>query len=195
MADHNATLFMHRSLYLESMPSCIFECFSACLMYAKRSESNTGMVLRTIQTSAQSLIDKEASNTAPTPTQQLSRTQALFMYEVIRLFDGDVFLRAQGEKDLPLLQQWIQDLCCIRDNLGGQEGQPAQTAPDWKVTLSFHRILGRSLPASQQWIFDESLRRTVFVAYSVISLYEMMKKPGEKLRKDSCLTPYIFPDD
>ncbi|KAH6693751.1 hypothetical protein F5X68DRAFT_46838 [Plectosphaerella plurivora] len=164
MADHNATVFMHRTLYLESMPSCIFECFSACLLYSKRSESNTGMVLRTIQTNAQSLIDKERSNFVIAPCQQLSRTQALFMYEVIRLFDGDVYLRAQGEKDLPLLQEWLQDLCNIRDNLGHSTGQPGQTPPEWK-----------------KWVFDESLRRTVVVAYSVISLYEMMKKPGQTI--------------
>lgn len=137
MADHNSTLFLHRNLYLEDMPSCILDCFSTCVLYTRRTQNNIGMVIRTLQSNSRGLVDKETTNTSPTSMQQLSRTHALFMYQVIRLFDGDVSMRAQGEKDLPLLQKWLDDLCNLRDNLGESvrsgDGYGLQTLPAWKV--------------------------------------------------------------
>lgn len=98
------------------------------------------------------------------PLQRLARTQTLFIYEIIRLFDGDIALRAQGEKHIPLLQTWLSELCCLRNNLRETAHGGETHPPTWK-----------------EWIFDESVRRTVVMAYSVIGLYDLMKDPGEKL--------------
>ncbi|KAJ3541334.1 hypothetical protein NM208_g4655 [Fusarium decemcellulare] len=163
IADCNAAPFLHQNLYQDSMPRCILSCFSTCVLYTKRTPANTGMVLRTLQNNVRDLVDGESHQN--TPLHRLARTQALFIYQIIRLFDGDISLRAQGEKHMHLLQAWLDELCCLRNNLGNTaNGEESQASPTWK-----------------EWIFDESVRRTIIIAYSVIGLYDMMKEPGEKL--------------
>ncbi len=76
------------------------------------------MVMRALSDSAREFVEAEAYNVVPTPIEKLARSQALFLYQIIRLFDGDVTLRVQGEKDMGLLKTWLGELCRIRDNLG-----------------------------------------------------------------------------
>jgi hypothetical protein len=120
IADRNATPFLHRSLYKDHVPQCILSCFSVSVLYTKRTPENTAMVMRAINSSVRELSNAEISLVMATPPQKLARTQALFMYQIIRLFDGDVSLRARGEKDMPLFRIWLSDLCEVRDNLGDE---------------------------------------------------------------------------
>ncbi|KAK0704585.1 hypothetical protein B0H67DRAFT_557360 [Lasiosphaeris hirsuta] len=159
LAATNATPFLHRFLYRDHTPPCIVACFAASVLYANRTPANAAMVMRALHASAAELVDAEAGRSTATPVEKLARVHALFLYQVIRLFDGDIHLRAQGEKDLPLLRAWLDELCRVRDNLGD--------------------AAGRGLPPREweRWIFAESLRRTVMMAYSVISLFSLMKDP------------------
>lgn len=138
MATLNATPFLHRYLYLDNTPQCIMSCFSTSVLYANRTPANTAMMMRTLQGNVAELVDAEACRIVATPTEKLARVQALFLYQIIRLFDGDVALRAQGEKELPLLQTWLGELCKLRENLGDLaqlEHSAARMHPpkEWKV--------------------------------------------------------------
>lgn len=138
-AARNATPFMHRYLYRDHTPSCILECFTTNVLYTNRNAANMGMVMRALHRNVNDLVGSEMKRVGATVAEKLARTQALFLYQVIRLFDGDVTLRAQGEKDLPLLQTWLGDLCRIRENLGGlaelEDGLVrTQTPIDWQVS-------------------------------------------------------------
>ncbi|KAI9171205.1 hypothetical protein HJFPF1_00686 [Paramyrothecium foliicola] len=166
MAEKNATPFLHRCLYQSSMPQCIVSCFATCVLYTNRTPSNAAMVMRSLYSSVTELLCVEAGRVILTPLEKLARTHALFLYQVIRLFDGDVALRAAGERDLSIFRNWLGELCKIRENMGdlsrGDEAIASQNQPeDW-----------------QRWIFAESVRRTIVMAYSVLFLYEMMKDPG-----------------
>ncbi|KAL1853165.1 hypothetical protein Daus18300_011904 [Diaporthe australafricana] len=110
------------------------------------------------------LLDSEAGRITATPTEKLARAQALFMYQIMRLFDENITLRSQAEKDMPTLESWLGELCKIRENLGNLEGDVSRNREpvEW-----------------ERWIFAESLRRTIVMAYSVIVLYEMMKMDDE----------------
>ncbi|KAI8626481.1 hypothetical protein F5Y19DRAFT_478596 [Xylariaceae sp. FL1651] len=165
MATKNATPFLHRRLYRDYTPQCILSCFSTCVLYENRTSANTAMVMRALYASVRELIDAETCHIIATPTEKLGRAQALFLYQIIRLYDGDIALRAQGEKDIPLLQMWLDELCKIRDNLGD-------------LARLEHDREGRQPPQEwERWIFAESVRRTIVMANSVISLYELMKDP------------------
>ncbi|RYP50608.1 hypothetical protein DL768_003890 [Monosporascus sp. mg162] len=118
VATRNATPFLHRYLYRDHTPRCILSCFAANVLYANRTQANTAMVMLALHSSVRELIDAEAGRIVATPVEKLARTQALFLYQIIRLLDGDVILRAQGERDIPLLQTWLGDLCRVRENLG-----------------------------------------------------------------------------
>ncbi|KAB5582907.1 hypothetical protein GE09DRAFT_1167093 [Coniochaeta sp. 2T2.1] len=162
-ATRNATPFMHRYLYKDNTPSCILDCFATNVLYTNRNPSNMTMVMRALHRNVSDIVRTQAVHTNATVAERLARTQALFLYQVIRLFDGDVTLRAQGEVDIPLLQTWLCELCKVRDNLGNLEESEqglvrAEPPQEW-----------------ERWIFAESLRRTIIMAYSVITLYQMMK--------------------
>ncbi|KAJ2996982.1 hypothetical protein NUW58_g800 [Xylaria curta] len=166
MATKNVTPFIHQRLYRDYRPQCVISCFTACVLYSNRTPTNTAMVIRALSDSARELVDTEACRTIPTPIEKLARSQTLFLYQVIRLFDGDVSLRAQGEKDMGLFRTWLRELCYIRDNLGDL------------ARLKTTSIRELSPIEWEKWIFAECLRRTVILAYSVIGLYEILKDPA-----------------
>lgn len=141
LGTHNATPFLHRYLYRDYTPHCILSCFATSVLYANRTPANTAMVMRALHSSVRELVDAEAGRVLATPVEKLARAQALFLYQIVRLFDGDVALRAQGEKDIPLLQAWLGELCKVRDNLGDLaqlEDTTARKQPpkEWEVRTS-----------------------------------------------------------
>lgn len=95
--------------------------------------------MRALHGSVTELIDSETHRAVATPIQKLARAQALFLYQIIRLLDGDVVLRAQGEKDLPVLRKWLDDLFTVRENLGdlaqlGNSVMRLQPPEEWEVS-------------------------------------------------------------
>jgi hypothetical protein len=98
------------------------------------------MVLQTLDIGIKELLEAERCRTSATPVEKLARTQALFLYQIIRLFDGNIMLRSQGEKDIPLLHTWIGELCRVRDNLGGlarmdNTAVRRKPPPEWEVCI------------------------------------------------------------
>ncbi|WZH50226.1 C6 zinc finger domain protein [Fusarium acuminatum] len=98
--------------------------------------------------------------------EKLARTQALWMYQVMRMFDGDIRLRAQAEQDMPTLEAWLLELEECRDNL--QEM--------W--LLEETAVRERPPKSWESWIFKESLRRTILMGYSLIDLCGLLKRCG-----------------
>jgi hypothetical protein len=50
--------------------------------------------------------------------EKLARAKALWMYQVLRVFDGDIGRRAQAEQDMTTLKLWLLELEKYKDNLG-----------------------------------------------------------------------------
>jgi hypothetical protein len=147
LATRNATPFLHRQLYKDEVPQCIISCFTVSVLYANHKTVSPAMVMLALHSNVRQLIDAEASRfTTATPLEMLARTQALFFYQIIRLFDGDVILRAQGEKDMALLQVWVGELCGVRDSFEDEvlleDGIPAKQPPKgWKVSYDTIQLL------------------------------------------------------
>jgi hypothetical protein len=78
------------------------------------TSSNKTSVFRVL---CQSLNELKRQQLANTPQEKLARAQALFLYQIICLFDGDLTLRSNADRDMPLLQDWLDELCKIRENL------------------------------------------------------------------------------
>lgn len=76
------------------------------------------MVMRALHSNVKELISTESNRLSAMPVEKLARTQALFLYQIIRLLDGDVALRAQGESSITLFQTWLGELCRVRENMG-----------------------------------------------------------------------------
>lgn len=154
VATRSASPFLHRHLYKDQAPPCIVSCFSTCVLYQNRNSINIAMVVRALQADIKGLVESESARRAVlTPVEKLARTQALFLYQVIRLLDGDVMLRAQGERDLPLLGGWVDELCKVRENLGNLaqlENGVVRTEPpaEWEVSTLVLKINEISLTVS-----------------------------------------------
>lgn len=81
-----------------------------------------------------------ATDPVNTIYEKLARTQALWMYQVLRVFDGDIGLRAQAEQDMNTLETWLLELEQYRDNLEEMclldEAGVRQRAPrSWEVCI------------------------------------------------------------
>lgn len=107
------TPWLHRNLYENAMPHTILTAFTTCVMYVNRTKANKAWVIRSIIENSAALQQIEPN----TPHERLARVQAMFLYQTIRTFDGDISLRAQAERDMDIFQGWVDDLCQMRDNL------------------------------------------------------------------------------
>ena len=137
------------------MPACIASCFTVNVLYTNRTRENMRLVVQSLQESVRQLLAAESGRTNLPPVESLARAQALLMYQIIRLFGGDIMQRAQGERDTELLLKWLSELCQVRDD--SAECSDLERHTSW-----------------QSWLFDESVRRTIVMAYSVIGLYTLM---------------------
>jgi hypothetical protein len=108
---------MHRHLYKDDMPQWILRAFSVCMLYINGNEANRAVVLRALEENIDD-VKSSAPATTLTPLEKLARAQALIVYQSIRMFDGDITLGQQAERDNTLLELWIDELRKIRDNLG-----------------------------------------------------------------------------
>ncbi|KAI1124552.1 hypothetical protein F5Y10DRAFT_249104 [Nemania abortiva] len=167
MATKSSTPFIHQHLYHNYTPQCIISCFSTCILYANRTPANVTMAMRALSSSVHELIDTKVNYVVSTPIEKLARCQALFLYQVIRLFDGDISLRAQGERDMGLLKIWLDELRHIRDNMGNLS------------RLGYASVKEQSPIEWEKWVFAECVRRTIIIANAVIGLYELLKDPED----------------
>jgi hypothetical protein len=133
LAAENGTPWMHRNLYKDQMPSSMSSCFTACTLYSNITESNKTSVFRILCGGLNELSQQGAVNSAQ---EKLGRTQALFLYQIIALFDGDVTLRSNADRNMSLLRDWVDELCKIRENLRTDENtnEPNLKYPrSWEV--------------------------------------------------------------
>ncbi|KAI1450425.1 hypothetical protein F5Y02DRAFT_368760 [Annulohypoxylon stygium] len=127
----------HRHLYRDKMPRHVQDAYTAIAMYhtlppntpnpnfqRKPSTTNDARVTahRILDDRVTQLLEDQAlsSSLGQTPDifDHLSRVQALLAYQTIRLFDGDVRMRAAGEALIPTLAQWSRQLLdCARETL------------------------------------------------------------------------------
>jgi hypothetical protein len=89
----------------------------------------------------------------------------LLLYQIIRLFDGDIRLRAEAEVDAVVQVRWTVELLkyfrplkASGDGVDGMEGVEGPKM-DW-----------------QEWLFDESVRRTILTSYMIQGVYSFLKE-------------------
>lgn len=130
--EENGTSWMHKRLYGDKMPSSIQACFTASSLYSNMTTTNKISVFRVL---CQSLEDLKRAQSDKTPQEQLARVQSLFLYQIIGLFDGDVTLRSNADRNMLLLQDWVDELCNIRENLTAAEStNKLNPPPSWEVS-------------------------------------------------------------
>ncbi|OTB06422.1 hypothetical protein M426DRAFT_318833 [Hypoxylon sp. CI-4A] len=183
----------HRYLYRERMPRPVQDAYSAVSMYHASVSSGSVDVRITaaqvLEDRVSQLLEDQALESSLLAAggkemhifDQLSRVQALLTYQTIRLFDGDVRMRAQAEELIPTLFQWTRELLdCAKENLT----RPSQFLADiaactssLQVTFTRSGVNEASEYTSwRAWILVESVRRTWVVANHLQEIYLYWKR-------------------
>lgn len=104
--------FIHRQLFSDiGFPPCLQDAYSTLTVYAVKNDKNQDIVWCNIEAKVNRLLDEQQQVTSMLGTlDQLSRVISLFIYQFIRLFDGDVRQRAQAEQQGLILKAWVAQL-------------------------------------------------------------------------------------
>ncbi|KAM0457468.1 hypothetical protein ACHAO4_003268 [Trichoderma viride] len=183
--------FIHAHLYEDDLPSCIQNAFTATASYFARTAANKRLILRIIAGHCNALLDQHedgldaGEGTVASGTfYHLARTQSLLIYQIIRLFDGDIRSRAQAENSMDILLSWASQLW-------ESASKDAELAIYEKVSMTSSVTTDRcggvsdpnafrvdgSVPALwHAWYVAESIRRTYVAIIFVQGMYQTLKQ-------------------
>ncbi|CAM1511302.1 Fc.00g088150.m01.CDS01 [Cosmosporella sp. VM-42] len=167
--------FIHEHLFAQTgLPQCLQDAYATWTVYSGKNEMNEEIVLQLVEDRANSLVRQQEEQMPLTDSQgntlyeamgipvlqtidHLARVQALAIYQLIRLYDGDIRQRAQAERHIDTLTNWTRQLW--------------QSA---NLDASLQTTFGDGAAISQiwrDWILAESVRRTWMVANYTQSIY------------------------
>ena len=164
------TPFIHRHMYDEHTPTVIYDALSSCALYCGKNKDNETLVFGDISRKVRQL-KAAMQQSFLSPVDHLASVQALLLYQIIRLLDGDVRQRADAESDEAVLMSW-------NEQLQGRLQPPSLSLE--RESLS--DIQGTMTTSSwQDWIVAESVRRTVLTCYMLQGVYSFLKLGYDKL--------------
>jgi hypothetical protein len=136
------------------MPPVVYQdLLGISALYCQKSPQNQTIIFSILDSQISSLIESSKSSLWST-TDYLVGVQVLIIYQIIRLFDGDIRQRANAERHLGILETWTFQLnstsnICYNDC--------ATESP------------------YQRWVFIESARHTVIMSIMVHAMYSLLK--------------------
>lgn len=149
LARSQKTPFIHPRLYDAYLPDAIQDAFTVSAAYSTKTPETDDMVFRILEAKTTNLIEQTPQTKSI--GEHLAAVQALLLLHIIQLFDGDIRQRSIAEQNMHTLRAWTLQL---QARAGGELG-PGSV---W-----------------QEWIFAESVRRTVILAVMVDGLYSALK--------------------
>ncbi|KAJ5247360.1 hypothetical protein N7468_002343 [Penicillium chermesinum] len=165
---------IHRRLYESGMPRCLQDAYTTVASYNSRTAAMTPTILQIADERATTLIQQGLPTERGSKGLQLhlACVQALFFYQLIRLFDGSILHRASAERQISTLRQWVTWMCEVA-KIHQQEDLDLNTDPfGW--TSPFDREYNAATKLWRLWILTESIRRTQVVVDTVLNLYQLM---------------------
>ncbi|KAI8724989.1 Zn(2)-C6 fungal-type domain-containing protein [Fusarium sp. LHS14.1] len=153
--------FIHPRLYGSSLPRTMIAAFSAASAYAARTPENKAWVYKLVTDVAKD-IHLEGER-ASTPLEKLARVQALVVLDSIRMFDGDITLRAASEREAPQSLAWLGALEELRAELEGKDDSISSYSRE------------KPPPSWEGWMLLESIRRSLMMGYSYLCVTYILK--------------------
>ncbi|ATZ50136.1 hypothetical protein BCIN_05g05140 [Botrytis cinerea B05.10] len=166
-AQHGHTMFIHHIQFQQSCSPALQDAMSACALYCMKSVANQALVFRNLENKCQQLI-ASTNMLLASRTDLLEALQALLLYQLMRLFDGDIRLRAHAEVDESVAILWASQLNALTFNAE----DTAMAAPG-SIDTSIVTVDRRS--DWQSWLVNESIRRTVITAFMLKGVYSFLK--------------------
>ncbi|KAL6917897.1 hypothetical protein FSHL1_009326 [Fusarium sambucinum] len=160
MVLENQTPWSHPLLYKDGMPRSIQDAHSSCALYMAKNRVNSPIIFRSIESCVNDLL---AAPAPITPLECLAHTQALILYQIIRLYDGDIGARASAERIIPAIESSAVSLFSY-----------AQFDIDATVITLPTYPVAPTKAFWQDWIIQESLRRTLLFSFYFVQAYRIM---------------------
>ncbi|KNG84658.1 hypothetical protein ANOM_006126 [Aspergillus nomiae NRRL 13137] len=140
--------FIHHRLYDVYLPEAIQDAFTVSVSYYNRTPETEDTIFRILEAKTANLLNQHHPEN--TLEEFLAAVQALLIFHIIQLFDGDIRQRSLAEQNMDTLRAWTMRLQVRASELG--------PAPTWR-----------------EWILAESVRRTVIVSILIEGLYSVLK--------------------
>jgi hypothetical protein len=185
--DENRCAFIHPRLYGAGaqLPDPLRDAYSAYQTYRYATATNKTVALQIANASAKRLIENQylyddLDVGALDTTSHLARTQALFILQLIRLFDGDVRSRGDAEATSSTLIRWSYQLMqsAASSNMSAEtspNNPQAQGSVHYPTTQSLHSD-GTLASTWRAWILSESIRRTWIVVGLMEAAFSILKQ-------------------
>jgi hypothetical protein len=159
-ASAGQTMFIHRQYFQTLQSVALQQAMSACALYCIRTAATKPLVHQVIQRNVQHLLSTTDTSSSSN-CDLLSALQALLLYQLMRLFDGDIRLRTTAEADEAITISWATEL------------RARACAP----SLPLHSIVtfANNSEDWQLWMFSESIRRTVVTTFLLRGVYNYLK--------------------
>ena len=203
LANSGSNAFIHHKLYQSRIPKCLQDAFLCVTAYLNKTVANEDVVFQIIEHRVKNFVEDNGSfvidaslglgnNNAHTPDliEHLARVQALLMYQIICLFDGNIRLRFLAEGYITVLTAWLQttlerfkDTACIGHHLLAD----ASTTSDIQGQDDLHYLHQPGL-LWLSWAGAESIRRTWIASAAVQGSFMAIQK-GEMT---PCLGGMVF---
>lgn len=146
--------FIHNRLYDSHLPEVIQDAFTVASSYYNRTTETGDLIFRILEAKSTNLVKQV--NRQGSFEQVLATTQAMMLFQIIQLFDGDIRQRSIAEDNAKALRDLTVELQ-VRAAVAEREN-PSHTSQSWR-----------------EWIFAESVRRTVIVSMLIEALYSVLK--------------------
>ncbi|PMB72772.1 hypothetical protein BM221_000189 [Beauveria bassiana] len=168
-ARTQALPFLHPRLWATRLPKPILDVFAAATAYAHRSPHNRAWIMKLLSDTAIS-VHRDGEG-ADSPRDKLARVQALVILDSMRVFDGDVGLRAAAEREAHVLGAWIGELQQVVEALEAEAAAAAAAA-----TVDLY-VPSRERPPKSwdAWILLESARRTLMFSCAFVCINKLLK--------------------
>jgi hypothetical protein len=157
--DLGSTPFIHNTWMRENYMPVLQDAMSCCALYCSKTPENETLVFRDVEMKAQKLV-RDTNLFIIDVKDLLTAVQAMILYQVIRLFDGNIRQRAQAEEHEAILRMWTTQLKSHFRHSGSEmRTLNDPDGPDWTT-----------------WILSESIRRTVLSSYMLDGTYTFLKQ-------------------
>ncbi|KAK6069483.1 alcohol dehydrogenase GroES-like domain-containing protein [Seiridium cupressi] len=153
LVQQNQLPFIHPASFQDAPPVVYQDLLGLSAMYCQKSLQNRAVIFSMLDSRIDSLVNSSKTSSWSTKD-YLVGVQALIMYQIIRLFDGDIRQRASAERQSGTLEDWTLHL-------------------QSSINLLYEDCSNESL--YKCWIFVESARRTILMSILLQALYSSLK--------------------
>ena len=152
IVQYGRTPFINPDLYNDALPPCLQDVYCICAAYVSKTANNETLVFQILSSKFDELVLKRRQYCSF--EDELASLQAFIIYQIIRLFDGDIRQRGIAEAQFRTLDAWAIHL---RQRSEFELVPSIQSSPYLK------------------WLSIESVRRTVLMSIFLRAIYYTIK--------------------